>query len=122
MDPRKALGADGETAACRLLCQNGYRVLERNYRNRYGEIDVLAHEGGELVFMEVRSRSSDEFGSGAESVGPAKQRQLVRLARLYLQEKRAEETACRFDVVEMEPLDNGQWRGNIIKDAFRADT
>ncbi len=120
-DARKTLGAAGEKAACKLLRKSGYRILERNYRTRWGELDAVAFESGELVFVEVRSRSSDEFGSGAESVGPAKQRQLVKMAQLYLAEKSVgEERPCRFDVVEMEALPGGKWNANVIRDAFDA--
>ena len=120
-DARKRLGADGEKAACRMLRKAGYRILERNYRTRWGELDAVAFESGELVFVEVRSRSSAEFGSGAESVGTAKQRQLVRIAQLYLAEKNVgEDRPCRFDVVEMEALPGGKWSGNVIRNAFEA--
>jgi putative endonuclease len=120
-DGRKALGADGEEEACRLLRGRGYRVLERNYRTRWGELDAVALEAGELVFVEVRSRSTGEFGSGAESVGPAKQRQLVRMAQMYMSDRRVPpERVCRFDVVEMQPLPEGGWRGSVVRDAFQA--
>jgi putative endonuclease len=120
-DFRKELGAGGEEEACRLLRGSGYRILERNYRTRWGELDAVASEGGELVFVEVRARSSDEFGSGAESVGPVKQRQLVRMAQVYMQDRRVgPEQTCRFDVVELEALSGGGWRGNVIRDAFDA--
>jgi putative endonuclease len=121
-DPRAELGADGEEAACRLLRGEGYRILERNYRTRWGEIDAVALEGGELVFVEVRARSTDEFGSGAESVGPGKRRQMVRMARLYLQDRRVDvDRPCRFDVVEVQPLPDGGWDGALIRDAFEAE-
>ena len=120
-DARRELGREGEDAACRMLRKSGYRVLERNYRNRHGELDAVAFQDGELVFVEVRSRGSEDFGSGAESVTAAKQRQIVKMARLYLQEKDASDRPCRFDVVEMMRLPNGRWQGNIIKDAFSAD-
>jgi putative endonuclease len=121
-DPRSQLGADGEEAACRLLRRSGYRILERNYRTRLGELDAIAHQGGELVFVEVRSRTGGDFGSGADSVGPAKQRQLVKMAQFYIQDKRVDERqACRFDVVEMAPLADGRWDGNVIRDAFDAE-
>jgi len=120
-DGRRELGAGGEEEACRLLRGSGYRILERNYRTRWGELDAVAAEGGELVFVEVRARSSEQFGTGAESVGPAKQRQLVRMAKMYLQDRRVgPEQACRFDVVELEKLPAGDWRGNVIRDAFEA--
>ena len=120
MDARKRLGAAGEKAACKLLRNVGYRVLERNYRNRYGELDAVALEDGDLVFVEVRSRSSDDFGSGADSVGPAKQRQIAKMARLYLQEKRIGDRPCRFDVVEMDLAGDGSWSGRVIRNAFSA--
>jgi putative endonuclease len=118
-DQRKQLGARGEEAACRLLRRAGYRIVDRNYRTRWGELDVVATEAGELVFVEVRTRSTAEFGTGAESVGPAKQRQLERMARIYIQQRRVAETCpCRFDVVEMEPASGGSWSGAVIRDAF----
>jgi putative endonuclease len=120
-DPRRSLGAGGEEEACRLLRDSGYRILERNYSTRWGELDAVAYEDGEIVFVEVRTRSSDDFGSGAESVGPAKRRQLVRMARFYMEDRRvAPERPCRFDVVEMEPLGGSGWRGSVIRDAFDA--
>ena len=118
MDRRKTLGASGEEAACRLLRRSGYRILERNHRNRWGELDAVAWEAGELVFVEVSARSSAEFGTGAESVGAAKRQQLIRMARIYLQEKDVGEPPCRFDVVEMEALPDGGWKGQVIRGAF----
>ena len=119
-DPRRQLGADGESEACRLLRRSGYRILERNYRTRWGELDAVAFQDGELVFVEVRSRTSPRFGSGAESVGGAKRRQLVKMAGLYLAEKDVADRPCRFDVVEMEMTGGGKWKGSIIRDAFDA--
>ena len=122
VDQRRELGREGEKEACRLLRRSGYRILERNYRTRWGELDAVAFEAGELVFVEVRSRSTEEFGSGAESVGPDKRRQLVRMARMYLADRKpGEEQGCRFDVVEMSPLAGGGWSGNVIRDAFDAE-
>ncbi|HOX07091.1 MAG TPA: YraN family protein [Planctomycetota bacterium] len=122
-DPRQELGAAGEDAACRLLRKSGYRVLERNWRNKWGEIDAVAWEADELVFVEVRSRSSEGFGTGAESVDPRKQRQIVRAAKMYFQEKRLDPVRqpCRFDVVEMLLGPDGAWKGEIIKGAFAAE-
>ena len=118
MDPRARLGASGEQAACELLRRAGYRILERNHRNRWGELDAVAWESGELVFVEVRSRSSAEFGTGAESVTAAKRRQLVRIARIYLQEHDLGEPPCRFDVVAMQARPDGGWQGEVLRGAF----
>jgi len=121
-DRRKQLGDEGEEQACRLLRRSGYRILERNYRTRIGELDAVAFEDGELVFVEVRSRSGEGFGSGAESVGPRKQRQLIKMAQVYMQDRRVSpEQTCRFDVVELEPLGGGRWDGSLIRDAFSAE-
>jgi putative endonuclease len=121
-DPRQELGAEGEEAACGLLRESGYRILERNYRTRLGELDAVAFEGGELVFVEVRSRSTDGFGSGAESVGPRKQKQLVKMAQVYIQDKRVGyQQPCRFDVVEMQARASGEWNSRLIRDAFSAE-
>ncbi len=120
-DYRKQLGDDGEEVACRLLRKSGYRILERNYSTRLGELDAVAFEDGQLVFVEVRSRSGSEFGSGAESVGAIKQRKLIKMAQVYIQDRKvAGGQDCRFDVVELEPLGDGRWSGAVIRDAFSA--
>jgi putative endonuclease len=122
VDPRHELGAGGEEAACRLLLDSGYRILERNYRTRIGELDAIAFQDGQLVFVEVRTRSGTGFGSGAESVGPRKRRQMIRVAQVYLQQRKVDQRqTCRFDVVEMEPLPDGGWDGALIRDAFEVE-
>lgn len=121
MDRRKLLGDSAEAAACELLRAAGYRILERNHRNRWGEIDIIAWESGELVFVEVRARSSSDFGTPAESVTRGKRQKLIRMARIYLQEKDVAEQPCRFDVVEMERAPCGEWKGNVIRGAFSVE-
>ena len=119
VDNRKVLGESGERQARRLLKKAGYRILESNYRTRVGELDVVAFEDGEIVFVEVKTRSGDDFGSGAEAVNLAKQRKLTTMARVYLQDKNVgDERPCRFDVVEIECGPQGEWSGRIIRDAF----
>jgi len=122
-DPRQELGDAGEDAACKLLRRAGYRILERNWRNKWGELDAIAWEADELVFVEVRSRSSGGFGTGAESVTPRKQKQIIRAARIYMSAKKLDACAqpCRFDVVEMLYTSDGTWKGEIIKGAFGAE-
>ncbi len=94
------LGAWGEEQAARFLQGKGYRLLERNYRTPYGEIDLILEDGDFLVFAEVKLRRSARFGTPAEAVTSAKQTRLRSTALLYLQ---AHETARqpRFDVVEI---------------------
>ncbi len=92
-------GADGEALAVRFLERNGMKILERNYRYQRGEIDVIANDGGEVVFVEVKTRRSTAYGEPEEAVTPRKQEQLRALAEAYLTERGIEDTPCRFDVV-----------------------
>ena len=108
-------GASAETDASRLLVDAGYRIVERNFRCKVGEIDIVARDGDVLVFVEVRSRSDDAHGSAVEMIRNTKQRRVVRVARYYLATVEPVFEQCRFDVVAItagEPI--------LIKDAFRA--
>lgn len=112
---KKLYGKIGENKAVKYLKKQGYSVLERNYRARFGEIDVIAEDGGVLVFIEVKSRSGDGFGAPAEAVDAQKRKRYALAAAEYLQKNAVEERECRFDVVEVK---NGAI--NHIKDAFFA--
>jgi putative endonuclease len=92
-----AAGARAEALCAEVLRGSGLRILERNWQCRHGEIDLIAEEGGTLVFAEVRLRNQHAFGGGAESVTAAKRARLVAAARLYLM--RRPDAACRFDVL-----------------------
>ena len=96
---RKDLGDLGERWAGEYLQARGYRIRETNYRCRKGEVDIVAQDGDYLVFVEVRTRSGPECGTPEESVTPAKQRQLRRLAQGYLMLQPTGDIPCRFDVV-----------------------
>ena len=98
---KKQLGAHGESAAAAYLRQQGYIVLDRNWRCRSGEIDIVAADGELLVFVEVRTRSSTGFGTPAESVDYRKQRQVMETAQVYLMHKKEHERQIRFDVVSV---------------------
>ena len=97
----QALGAGAERDAERFLERHGLAIVARNYRTRFGEIDLVARDGATLVFVEVRLRSSDRFGGGAESIGAHKRRRIVAAARHYLARVRPE-PPCRFDVVTLD--------------------
>ena len=97
-DGRTGLGKFGEFLAERFLRQKGYRILERNFKCRLGEIDLVAKEGGELVFVEVKSRSGAAFGLPQEQISLRKQRKLGRLAQFYMKRRRGDVPA-RIDVV-----------------------
>jgi putative endonuclease len=99
---RKQLGALGESASADYLQQNGLSILERNWRCRSGEIDLIADEGDHLVFIEVRTRSSEaRFGTPKESVDARKQRQVAETAQYYLLQKRQHDRQVRFDVISV---------------------
>jgi len=96
---RRDLGAFGERVAAAHLEAKGYRILARNFRCREGEIDIVAEDGDSLVFVEVRTRRGDAFGSPAESVTEAKERRLLTVARAYLQQHNDVPPNQRIDVV-----------------------
>jgi len=116
---RQALGLEGETRACQALDARGYRVLERRYRTRYGEIDVVARHQGTIVFVEVKARRGRRFGDPAASVTWHKQRRLVAMATDYLARHRLERAAVRFDVVAVEVWPDTPPTVTVIPDAFR---
>lgn len=91
-------GAPAENLAAAFLERQGLSILERNYRCRFGEIDLVASSGAALVFVEVRARESAAFGGAAASITAAKRRRIVAAARHYLAKHRVRR-ACRFDVV-----------------------
>jgi putative endonuclease len=93
------LGDTGERAAAEYLEGKGYRVLHRNYRFGRGEIDLIARKGGTIVFVEVKTRSTDSYGEPEEAVTPAKVRQIRRIASAWLAQRRIGECDCRFDVI-----------------------
>ena len=88
--PAQAAGGAAEEAAARFLERNGLAIVARNYRTRLGEIDLVARDGATLVFVEVRMRSSERFGGGAESIGWRKRSRIVAAARQYLSRLRRE--------------------------------
>ena len=96
---RKELGAKGEEIALRYLKSRGYRILERNYRIKFGEIDIIAEQGDNLVFIEVKTRSDNHFGSPFESVTKQKQKQLSKVALEYISKQGCHNRPSRFDVV-----------------------
>jgi len=96
---RKKLGAKGESIAVSFLQNAGYRIVERNYRVRLGEIDIIAEEGGDLVFIEVKTRTENLYGSPFESVTRQKQKQLSKVALEYMNKLGCHDRPARFDVV-----------------------
>jgi putative endonuclease len=117
LDGRRALGAEGEALAERWYEAHGYEILDRNWRRREGEVDLIVRKGKTVAFCEVKTRSTDRFGSGAESVLQAKQRRIRRLASRWLSELTPASGRAgvdvRFDVVA---ITSGTVE--VIEDAF----
>ena len=93
------LGGRGERIAETYLVEKGFELVERSYRCRLGQIDLVMRDGATLVFVEVKNRSSSLFGSPEEAVDGRKQRKLARLAEAFLQHRRLRDVPLRFDVV-----------------------
>jgi putative endonuclease len=103
------LGRLGEDEALHFLERRGMTVLERNVRFRCGEIDLVVRDGEELAFVEVRSRSTNPFQRGEESVGPRKLRRMLRAARTYVETRRYAGN-WRIDLVAVERTPSGELR------------
>ena len=97
-DNRRAVGCAGEEMACRYLEEHGYTIVDRNWRTRSGELDVVARQGGVTVFVEVKARRGRTFGEPEEAVTPAKMRRIRGLATEYLAAG-AHSPEVRFDVI-----------------------
>ena len=115
---RSALGAYGERVAVRLLTDSGLQVLDRNWRCRAGELDVVARDGAALVFCEVKTRRGAGFGHPVEAVTPGKQRRLRGLARAWLDAHDHHAPDLRFDVVGVLVPPRGPARVVHLRNAF----
>jgi putative endonuclease len=118
-DHRGALGLRGEALAEAVLRRTGMRVLERRFRLRCGEIDLIAEDAGVIVFVEVKTRRGTGYGWPAESVTAAKRRRMARTALAYLKLRSALERRARFDVVEVIFGSEARPETRHIRDAFR---
>lgn len=117
------LGRMGEEAAASYLQSKGMRLLERNYRYRRNEIDLIARDGATLCFIEVKTRLSTAKGHPLEAVTTAKQREIIKAATAYLSFDQNPEQPCRFDVVAItvpdgDGTDPSTFRIEHIRDAF----
>ena len=108
-------GERAEAQAAHYLSKHGLKILVRNWRCRFGEIDLVARDGAVLVFVEVRARASRSHGGAAESISAVKRKKLTAAANLYLARIRSD-APCRFDAVLIEGDEQIQW----IRNAFDA--
>ncbi len=118
MQSSKARGDAAEQAACDYLRSQKLRILQRNYRCRFGEIDIIACDDQHLIFVEVRLRGNAKFGSAGESVNQRKQQRLIRAASSFLATHSRRELPCRFDVIEATE-NRGAFQLNWLPNAFQ---
>ena len=118
-----SIGALGEEAAALALKKKGYKIIERNYRSKMGEIDIIAKDGQYTCFVEVRLRKTNSFGSPADSINEGKRSRIIKTAQFYSVEKGISDTPMRFDAVLINAVASENALKNvhleIIKDAFR---
>jgi len=114
----KKTGPQGEDIAVSFLEEQGYVVLVRNYRQRFGEIDIVAEDGGVLVFIEVKTRKNNRYGSPFEAVDSRKQKKLSMMAQDYISRNKMEDRAARFDVVAVLLKKDSCPEVELIRDAF----
>ena len=117
LNKRQQFGKESESLAVRYLKKNGYKIIEHNYRNKIGEIDIIAKEKGTLVFVEVKARKTHVFGNPKWAVTPKKQRKISMVALYYLKATKQTHVKARFDVVSLS-LAKDNPKIEIIKNAF----
>ena len=118
-DSRQALGRRGEDYAALYLMARHYQVLARNWRCAVGEIDLIAEQAGALIFVEVRTRRGDRWGTPEESITPAKRARLIAAAQTYLDEHGQPDRDWRIDVVAIEVGARGEvLRCTLIENAI----
>jgi len=116
----KDIGALGENIAEEYLTNMGYIVLDKNFRSKFGEIDIIGKDGNYIAFIEVKARYGSIYGTPAEAVTPRKQNKIYKTAQLYILKKRIFKFNFRFDVIEviLNSKDN-DYSVRLIKDAFQ---
>jgi putative endonuclease len=115
---RKELGRQGEERAAKYLQQHGYKILQRNYYTRYGELDIVCQKQGEIVFVEVKTRKSMCYGYPEESITYRKIQHLKKAAMIYLNELSNPFRGLRFDVITILIDQQGREKLNHIENAF----
>jgi putative endonuclease len=117
-DERRLVGAAGEDAVAAWYAASGYEVVDRNWRVREGELDVVVRRGATVAFCEVKTRRSTAFGVPAEAVTARKQQRLRLLARRWLAASELRPAELRFDVASVTPDGRGGWLVDVLEAAF----
>ena len=118
MNADQKTGPQGEDIAVSFLEEQGYIVLVRNYRRRFGEIDIVAEDAGVLVFIEVKTRKNNRYGSPFEAVDTRKQKKLSMMAQDYITRNKMEDRTARFDVVAVLLKKDSCPEVELVRDAF----
>ncbi len=119
---RKELGDIAEEHAARYLAARGYRIRERNFRTRGGEVDIVAEQRGALVFVEVKARTSTGFMTPGQGVTATKRRRIIRAANTYISTRERRERVMRYDVVEVLLTPEGRVQKiSVTEGAFQED-
>ncbi|MDS1029931.1 YraN family protein [Bacillota bacterium LX-D] len=114
----RVIGKLGEELAAKFLEEHGYKILTKNFSCKLGEIDLIAQESGQVVFIEVKARSTISFGLPQEFVNYKKQSKIRQVALYYLMKYHSENFSCRFDVVAMVLVQGKAKKIELIKNAF----
>lgn len=120
-EKRLKFGREGEEVAVAFLKKNGYRILEKNFRAKFGEIDVIAEQNSTVVFIEVKARADHQYGHPFNAVTPSKQRKIIQVAQSYLAKHQLMENPARFDVVGLtvDPVNSNSFQVELLENAFQ---
>lgn len=114
-------GNIAEKFAASFLKKNGYKILDLNFRSKFGEIDIISRSKDILCFVEVKFRKNRDFGLPEDFVDHRKQKKIIKTALYYLSIKEIEDLNIRFDIVSVEPGVKNKLNARLIKNAFEAD-
>jgi len=117
----REIGYEGEALAEEYLIQHGYTIIQKNYTVKGGEIDIIANEGGYLVFIEVKHHSKADYGTMLEKINLKKQQNIIYTAKVYITQRKLLDCSCRFDVVTIERQSSGEKKVELIQDAFQVE-
>jgi putative endonuclease len=120
-EKRLKLGREGEAAAEAYLKKRGYRIIEKNFRCKLGEIDIIAEQDGTVVFIEVKARADHKYGHPFNAVTPIKQQKIIQVAQSFLAKHRLLEKPTRFDIVGLtiHPDDTKAFQIELLENAFQ---
>ncbi|MBT5471874.1 MAG: YraN family protein [Nitrospina sp.] len=120
-EKRLKLGREGEDAAVAFLKDKGYRIIQKNFRSKLGEIDIIAQQKETVIFIEVKSRASHQFGHPFNAITPAKQGKIIQVAQSFLAKHRLMGNPARFDVVGLtiDPGNAKAFQIELLENAFQ---